>query len=151
LTEGVEGPHRWPIAVSHCGLGQPATRSRAWLGLEECGVAVHAGGQRVVGVVGELVDGDHVRAVGEMIRSGDAELAVVQVEQGDPAAFGGDLEPVRARVVGQHVGLGPDRAAADRLSGGEVDGEQGGVGVAGHEAQPVGWVEGQPMGVIASR
>src|SRR5207247_3564055 len=81
---------------------------------------------------------------------GHGRAAVVYVQDGEPAAFGRDVEPVRAGVVGDHVGVLPDGMAVEDLPGVQVDGEQDGVAVAGNECQPVGVVDSQPVVVVAA-
>ena len=55
------------------------------------------------------------------------------------------------RVVGQDVGLGADGGRAGDPPAGQVEGEQGGVAVAGDEGEPVGAVEGEAVIVVAAR
>ena len=49
------------------------------------------------------IDRDHVRAVSQVTGAGHDQLVVVQVQDGDRAAFRRDVEPVGGLVVGQHV------------------------------------------------
>src|SRR5262249_57075049 len=60
---------------------------------------------RVVAAIRGGVHGDDVGAVGEVGAAGDGEVPVVFVEDGQPAAFGGDVEPAGARVVGEDGGV----------------------------------------------
>src|SRR5438445_625907 len=81
--------------------------------------------------VGGGVHGNHVCCVGEVAAARDRGTPVVHVEGGQPAAFRGDVEPVGAAVVGQHVGVLPDGVVVEDLPRVEVEGEQYGVAVAG--------------------
>ena len=45
--------------------------------------------------------------IGQMRRTPQRQMPVVMIEDADPAAFGGDIDTVSARVVGQHVGVSP--------------------------------------------
>jgi hypothetical protein len=84
-------------------------------------------------------------SVGEVVGAGHAEVAVVEVQHAEPAAFRGDVEPVGVLVIGQDVGILSDGVRAGDLPGGQVNGEQGGVAVAGEERKPVARIQGQPV------
>jgi hypothetical protein len=112
--------------------------------------AVGSVGDGVVAAVGGRVDGDDVGVVGEVGAVGDGESPVVLVEDGQPAAFGGDVEPAGGGVVGEDVGVVADASGVEDLLGVQVDGQQGGVGVAGDEREAVGGVEGQAVVVVAA-
>src|SRR5262249_59223861 len=71
---------------------------------QESGLTVVGVRDWVVAAVGGGVDSHDVGAVGEVGAAGDGEPAVVLVEDGDPAAFGGDLKPTGTRGVGGSVG-----------------------------------------------
>src|SRR5947207_837457 len=116
----------------------------------ECRVAVGSVGDGVVAAVGGGVDGDDVGAVGEVGASGDGEVPVVGAEGGDPAGLGGHVQPSYARVVGQDVRILADRVMAGDLPGVQVEGEQGGVAVAGYEREPAGGVQGEAVAVVAA-
>ena len=49
-------------------------------------MAVAGGGQRAVTAVAVRIDGHNVGAVGERAATGDREVPVMQVEDGQPAA-----------------------------------------------------------------
>src|SRR5439155_337272 len=83
--------------------------------------------------VGGGVHGHHVCCVGEVAAAGHLRVPVVYREGGQPAALGRDVQPVRARVVGKHVGVLPDGVVLEDLPGGQVEGEQDGVAVAGQD------------------
>jgi hypothetical protein len=118
--------------------------------LEEGGVTGGPGGDRVVGVAGARVDDHDMGAVGEVPGPGLGEVPAVLVEHGDDAGFGGDVEAVRALVVGEDIGSCADPGGAGDLPVREVDGEQGGVVVAGDEREPRLRVEGESVVVAAA-
>src|SRR6266700_1285640 len=74
---------------------------------EQRGLAVRAVRDGEAAAVGGGVHGNHVCCVGEVAAARDRGTPVVHVEGGQPAAFRGDVEPVGAAVVGQHVGVLP--------------------------------------------
>jgi hypothetical protein len=85
---------------------------------EEFGVAVWAGGEGVVAVVGSRVDGDHVGAAGQGAAAEQVQVSVVFGQHGEGAALGGgDVEPAGDGVEGQDVGGGgdPDRVSRSRV------------------------------------
>jgi hypothetical protein len=101
-------------------------------------------------VVRGVVDGDHVSSVGQVIGADHVQPAIALVQDGDPAALRGHVEPVGGLVVGQDVGFLADGIGARGLPGAEVEGEQCGVGVAGDEAQPLARIQAQPVAVLAA-
>jgi hypothetical protein len=65
--------------------------------------------------LGGRVDGHHVRAVGQMRRTGDYQVPLSAVQDAHLAAFRGDVKMMCAWVEGQHV-----RAFADPVGAGEL-------------------------------
>src|SRR6478735_11397905 len=72
------------------------------------------------------------------------------IENADPAAFGGDIDTVSARIVGQHVGRFADSVVVDHVSVGQVDCDHCGVGFAADEHHLVGDVESLTVRVVAA-
>ncbi|MXM68677.1 hypothetical protein GR925_36010 [Streptomyces sp. HUCO-GS316] len=68
---------------------------------------------------------------------GDGEVPAAAVADGDSAGFGGGIQAVGGGVVGQDVGVIADAVGAGDAPGGQVEGEEAGVAVAGNESEPV--------------
>ncbi|QTJ71430.1 hypothetical protein HYG77_39060 (plasmid) [Rhodococcus sp. ZPP] len=98
-------------------------------------MAARSGRNWIEGVVGARVDRDDVGAVGEVTGPEFGEMSALLVEHADGAALGGDVKAVGALVVGEDIGSCADPDGADDLPVREVDGEQGGVVVAGDERE----------------
>src|SRR5262249_9613892 len=105
---------------------------------------------RVVAAMSGGINCDDVGSVSKVGAAGDGEFAVVFVEDGEPAAFGSDVEPAGGRVIGEDVGVVADALGVDGLPRVQVDRQQGGVGVAGDERKPVRGVEGEAVVVVAA-
>ena len=100
---------------------------------EQCRSAVASRGYWEEAAMGARVDGHNVGAGGERAAASDGQVAAVFIEDGQPAAFRRDVEPVRAGVVGQHVRVAADSMLVDDLPAVEIHGQEHRVAVAGDE------------------
>ena len=90
--------------------------------------------------------------------TGQLGQVALDVTEGDPLPclvgalerVGGGIEALCSGVVCQHVGTIAYRGGAADPSGGDVDTEQGGVAVTGHERRASGWIEGQAADAVAA-
>src|ERR1700738_4829057 len=78
-------------------------------------------------------------------------MTMVVIENADPAAFGGDVHTVGARVEGQHVGRFADCLVVNHVSVRQVHCDHGGVGFTADEHHLVGGVESLTVGALAAR
>ena len=91
-----------------------------------------------------------MRTIGQMRRTPQRQMPMCVIENADPAAFGGDIDTVSARVVGQHVGRFADSVVIDHVSVGQINCDHGGVGFTADEHHVVGDVESLTVRVVAA-
>src|SRR3954454_18249942 len=77
-------------------------------------------------------------------------MSAVMIENADPPAFGGDVDPVQAGIVCQHVRRFPDLLAVDHTPVGHVDSDHCGVGLAADEHHLVAVIESLTVRVVAA-
>ena len=80
----------------------------------------------------------------------DRQVAVVLIENADPAAFGGHIDALSASVVGQHIGRFADSMMVNDVSVDQVNGDHGGVGFTTDEHHLLGEVESLTVRVVAA-
>ena len=88
--------------------------------------------------------------IGQMRRTPQRQMPVVMIEDADPAAFGGDIDTVSARIVGQYVWRFADSVVVNHVSVGQVDCDHCGVGLTADEHHLVGDVESLAVRVVAA-
>src|SRR5215218_11219436 len=86
-------------------------------------VPVPSVGDRKVSMVVGGVDHDDVGAIGQEVAADDNHGAVVEFEDGEPAALGGGPEPAVGWVVAEHVREMADALVARDGPGAQVEGE----------------------------
>ena len=72
-------------------------------------------GDRNVAVVRRGVQSQCMRTIGQKGRTPQRQVALIVIEDADPAAFGSDIDTVSARIVGQYVGRFADSVVVNHV------------------------------------